>query len=181
MFDEILWKITSVILIIFLLIIFPLLHMYEKQDQVIYYRVMDDLDRFVDEIKSSGEISPVSWLNFEQKVNSYGYNFEIKITHDELEYVPIYEDPTLFSTFSGKMQEIHISNSDKEIKKILFPMNSNLGKTDIARKYIMKHGDYIIVEIKCTHRSKADILRGILLQSAGENAFNLRMSAMVAN
>lgn len=178
MLSESLWKILSFVLAVVLMIIFPLLHLYEKQDQIVYYRVIDHANEFVSTVKYSGYVDADMWNEFCDKINSYGYAFEMQMTHKSAEDVPLYKDPKDFYSFEGDSRRVYILNSHQDIMDVLFPQNT---ASSLQRVYRMNTGDFIILDVKASAKSRADVLRNGFLKSDISNSFHIRFSGMVMN
>lgn len=177
MLSESLWKVLSFILVIILMILFPILHLYEKQDEIIYYRIVDYTNEFVNTVKYSGYVDSDMWNEFFDKVNSLGYMFDIEITHKSGENVPLYENPQDLNTFEGDTKRVYILNSHQDIMDVLFPKKKGIPSSE--KVYRMKIGDFIIVHVKALNRSKADVLRNAFLNADIESTFDIRFSGMI--
>lgn len=179
MLSESLWKILSFVLAIVLMILFPILHLYEKQDQIVYYRVIDHANEFVNTMKYSGYLDVDMWNTFYDKINSYGYAFEIEITHKSAEDVPLYKDPKDFYSFEGDSRRAYILNSHQDIMDVLFPETAGIPSSQ--RMYKMSAGDFIVLDVRAVAMSKADVLRNGFLKTDIPNSFHIRFSGMVMN
>lgn len=177
MISESLWKILSFVLAIVLMILFPLLHLYEKQDEIVYYRVLDHANEFVNTVKYKGYIDEKIWNEFYQKINSYGYTFELSVSHKEAENIPVYGNPQDPDSFTGKTKKVYFEHPHIDIMDVIFPENQSAAMED--RVYDMEVGDFVILDVKSTHNTKADVLRNSFLNSDIDNPFHIRFSGMI--
>ncbi len=171
-----LWQILSIFLAMLLMMIFPIMNSFEKQDNLVRIAMLDELDFFVSKVKSSGYISKNDYELFSESLSNLGYPFEIKISHYKKIYVPVYEDPKDFSTFNGdvKVTEELFSNSD--ILDTIYPKNN-----DKSSKYFMNKGDYILVKVKSKCKSKYQKLRESLLNTDEKTTFYSRLGGIIQN
>lgn len=177
MIEQSLWKITAFILVIILLIIFPILHMLEKQDEIIQIRLMDEVDHFLSQVTAQGKISAQSYEQFQTKLNALGQPFNVSLLHEKKVFVPIYTDPTDATTFTGKMAAVYDEIPSDEIKRLLFPENS-MAKQD----YAMSKGDYLTVVVKSSLKSKAQIMKEAIWQVHTDAvSYYVRLSGRIAH
>ncbi len=149
---------------------------FEKEDDLLRLNMLDELDYFVCKVKQSGAISQRDYQKFTSSLNKLGYPFDIKISHYKQRYVPIYDDPSDYSTFTGKIARVEELFSDSEIKDCLFPKDGTVGKT-----YKMSKGDYITVSIKSKVKSKYQKFRSVFLGAPSNEVFFQRLGGVIQN
>lgn len=176
MIDNGLWLIVSTVLLIVLLIIFPVMNIMEKQDAMIQIQIMDDLDFFVRDIKTQGQLTKPMYEQFSQKLAAYGNHFKIDMIHQKKQYVPVYEDPTDTKTFTGRMQAVYEVMTHREIVDLLYSADN------ADQVYYFNQGDYITVSLSSTLKSKATQIRDMLWSvNTDAPSYYMRLSGMIAH
>lgn len=172
-----LWQILAVLTAVVLMILFPIMNTFEREDDLIRLQMLDQLDYFVSKVKQSGSISRRDYELFSSKLNQLGIPFEITIEHYKQIYVPIYEDPLDFTSFHGRIQRAEELFSDAEIKARLFPIET----PEQGKDYTMSKGDYISVSVKSKVKSKHQKLKSMLLGGEQEAFFYAKLGGVIQN
>ncbi len=176
MIEDSLWIITSIVIIIILLIVFPVMHALEKQDEMIQIELMNQVDQFLHDIKSNGQLTRASYEQFNARLARLGNHFSVKIEHHQRLYTPIYDDPLDETTFSGDIATVYDLVSNEMIIEQLYDAG-NAEKT-----YYFKRGDFVTISVNSTLRSKYDKMRDLFLLLQSETpTFYVRLSGMVAH
>lgn len=97
----------------------------------------DAVHEFVDTARSSGYISPESYVKMVQKMDNTGNVYDITICHQSAVSYPTADENN--NTQKGSYLDAHNAHYDNEILNVLFPEN---GPDSI---YSMKNGDYLKV------------------------------------
>lgn len=177
MLVEGLWKISAIIVSIFLIIVMPLLHAYETEDRLVRMAVIDEIELFLDDISNKGEIAPDDYTAFHNKLSALGYPFSIDIKHYKKIYVPVYENPLKTDTFKGEIREVEELFSFDDIKAVIFPEEAGV----TATKYLMNRGDYIVLTVKSEAITKYQGLRKMLFLTSETPALSFRMAGSIKN
>ncbi len=172
-----LWQILAIFTALILMIIFPVMNAFEKEDDLIRLQILDELDFFLSKVKQSGSISKRDYELFNQALNNLGYPFEVKINHYKQIYVPVYDDPQDFDSFTGEIQKVEELFSDKDIKGCLYPLNSGVE----GKPYNMSKGDYITVAVKSKVKSKHQKLKSMLLGVSDMQVFYAKLGGLIQN
>lgn len=172
-----LWKITAIIIAIFLVVIIPLLHAFEAEDRFVKLNVLDEMDLFLEEISNKGKISQNDYLDFETRLAKLGLSFNIDIKHYKKVFVPIYEDPLNQATFDGKIEEVEELFSFSEIKDCLFPETH----PKLSKPYTLNRGDYVVLSLRSETTTKYQSLRKMLFLTEEGPALSLRMARSIKN
>ncbi len=172
-----LWQILAIITALILMVIFPIMNAFEREDDMVRLQMLDEVDYFVSKIKQTGSISQRDYERFSSSLNNLGYPFDIRIEHYKQIYVPVYENPSDFSTFNGEIMRTEELYTDSEIKEILYPLdNAEMGKS-----YDMSKGDYISVAVKSTVKSKHQKLKTMVFGVDGEQFFYTKLGGLIQN
>ncbi len=176
MIEDSLWFITSIVIVIVLLIIFPVMHTMEKQDDLIEMQLMNEVNLFLHDIKSKGYMTRGDYEQLNAKLGQMGNYFEVKIEHQKRLFTPIYSDPLDIDTFSGKISTVYDLITNQEIIEKLY------SKSNSAAAYYFNRGDFITVSVRSTLKSKYDRMRDVILLTSSETpSFFVRLSGMVAH
>ncbi len=170
-----LWQILAILMAVLLMIMFPILNSFEKEDDFTRIQILDELDYFVSKIKQSGSISRRDYELFSSSLNKLGYPFEIKMNHYKEIYVPVYDNPSDYTSFNGEIKRVEELFTDQEIKDCLYPRKSDeRGKT-----YYMKKGDYITVSVKSKVKSKYQKIRETFLNTSNNTFFYAKLGGLI--
>lgn len=172
-----LWKISAILVALFLIVLIPLLHAYEAEDRFIRMSVLDEMELFLEEVSSKGLIRPDDYLDFEERLSKLGYSFVVDIKHYKKILVPIYEDPKNHDSFKGRIDEVEELFSFREIRDCLFPE----APPREGSPYLMNRGDYVVLSLKTEMRSKYQSLRKMLFLTEEGPAFAFRMARSIRN
>ncbi len=176
MIEDSLWLITSIIVIIILLIVFPVMHTMEKQDDLVQIQLINEVNLFLHDVKTKGKITRVDYEQLNAKLARLGNYFEVKIEHQKRLFAPIYDDPLNANTFSGKISTVYDLITDQEIVEALYKTGSSTGV------YYLNRGDFVTISVNSTLKSKFDRMRDIILLTSSDTpSFFVRLSGMVAH
>ncbi len=176
MIEDSLWLITSIIVVIVLLIIFPVMHTMEKQDDLVQIQLMNEVNLFLHDVKTKGHITRSDYEQLNAKLAQLGNYFEVKIEHQKRVFAPVYEDPLDAASFSGKISTVYDLITNQEFVEKLYSASNS------TAAYYFNQGDFITVSVRSMLRSKYDRVRDfILLNSTDTPSFFVRLSGMVAH
>ncbi len=176
MIEDSLWLITSIIVVIILLIIFPVMHTMEKQDDLVQMQLMSEVNLFLHDVKTKGQMTRVDYEQLAAKLARLGNHFEVKIEHQKRLFAPVYSDPLNATTFSGKISTVYDLITNQEIVEALYSSTNSSGA------YYFGRGDFVTISVKSTLKSKFDRMRDIILLTSSETpTFFVRLSGMVAH
>jgi hypothetical protein len=114
---------------------------------------------------------------FTTKLNGLGQDFDVQILHEKRIFVPVYEDPTDQTTFTGEMHAVYDEIPTSEITNALFP-EDHINQMD----YKFSKGDYCTVTVKSTLKSKAQILKESIWNINSDSiSFFVRLSGRISN
>ncbi|KAB3525460.1 hypothetical protein [Alkaliphilus serpentinus] len=140
-------KIVAIIIGVFLLFIYPISNMFERQDDITRIFVLAETTKLVDSVRNLGYITPTMYLEFSNNLAATNNLYDIQMEHRRKVYDPLYDDPTIPSTFKDTFNINYTANYTEDIMETLFPDPPN---TD--GKYTFSKGDYFLVKV--TNRNK---------------------------
>ena len=158
MMGESLSKIVSIIIAVLLLFIFPVMNMFEKQDDISRNIVFNETTKFVDSVRNLGYITPKMYNDFLIKIEATGNVYEISMTHMHLVVYPVYTDVTDLSSFQDKASENYENYYNDEIMNQLFPE-----VTSGDEIYRLSCGDYFLVETVNKNKTMGTKIREFIL------------------
>ncbi len=148
----------------------------QKQDAFIQLQLVDEVDDFLQDIKSKGYLSQSDYEQLASKLISLGNSFEVNIELKRRQFTPVYDDPLDLSTFNGRIATVYDYVTNREIVERLYAVDN------VAGRYYFKEGDYVTISVESTLQSRADKLRQMILQVAADGpSFYVRLSGMVAH
>lgn len=161
--DSPLWKILGFFLAAILLFLVPIMNILERQDDAAYTVVFTETNRFVDAARDTGYITPNMYSEFVNRINATGCTFDIRMNHVQSMINPVYRQNGLTLEFTGEYEINRISRGEDEILAVLFPENSGEDVFDRSRRYDMKAGDLLFVEVRNKGKTMATALRDMIL------------------
>ncbi len=176
MFDNSLWTILAIVIAASLMIVFPIVHLFEKREQIVRLEVLSETDVFLDTIKAKGYIDVKDYTNFKRKLDLKGYLFDVVLEHERKEYVPVYGNPMDINTFTKTVKVVSEVFTDREIKDVLFvpdEIDNNM--------YKMSRGDVFTVIVSSKTKTQSDKLKEMFLNIKAENSLYIRLSGVVQN
>lgn len=151
--DRILPFFILTIFSVVVMLLFPTLHNYQKQDDLVAERVKIETTNLVDSIRTKGYISSEMLNEFERKIDVGNYIFKVDILHEKKMYVPVYEDPNNLNSYTGEYK-IHYDNFyTKDILDYVY---------NTKEDYQLSADDFVKVTVQNKVKTKATILRDFL-------------------
>lgn len=180
--DNPLWKITGFLLAAVLLLMVPLMNTLERQDNIAYTVVFSETNRFVDAARDTGYITPAMYQEFTGSLGATGNTYAIAIRHVRSEINPVYRQNGAVLEFTGEYTISRITVGERNILSVLFPTNTSLGVHDRARRYDMKAGDLLFIEVRNQGKTMAVAIRDmVLFQDTRSPSLFVRAGGMVRN
>jgi hypothetical protein len=180
--DSPLWKLLGFLIAAALLFLAPAMSILERQDDVAFTVILTETNRFADSVRDTGYITPNMYSDFINRINATGNTFDISIRHIKSTINPVYRQNGPDLEFTGEYEVVRISVSETEIMAKLFPADGSIGVFDKARRYEMKQGDLIFVEVKNRGKTMATAIRDMMLLTDTDTpALFVRSGGMVRN
>jgi hypothetical protein len=139
---ESLSKMVAIIIAVILLFIFPIMNMFENQDDISRNIVFNETAKFVDSVRNLGYITPKMYNDFYKKIEATGNIYNVSLTHMHLVVNPVYTDVTDFSSFQDNAESNFNNVYTNVIVNTLFPNNPTGNE-----RYKLNAGDYFVLEI----------------------------------
>ena len=154
--------VIAIVLAAVLMFVFPLMTMSDRTDDVSQLAVETATTDFVDEVRTTGKITPDKYSKFIENIGSTGntYNVEMQVLD---------ENPGKKTTQSQKDkigENVYYSVYTSQIEDIL---NSN-------KNYNLKEGDLFSVNVKNTNQTLAQQLKNFFYTVVGNDTYTIAAS-----
>ena len=163
--------IIAIFLAAVLMFVFPLMSVSERNDDIAELGVQAATTEFVNKVKTSGVVTEENYSSFKQTLNATGNTFDVevelkildenltsKVGQANLEKIG---ENVYYSVYTSQMEEV-LNNPQK-------------------RKYILKEGDMISVNVKNTNKTLAQMLKDFFYSVTGDSTYQIaaHASAMI--
>ena len=147
-----------------LMFVFPLMTMSDRTDDVSQLAVETSTTDFVDEVRTTGKITPDKYSKFIENIGSTGNTYNVEMQVQVLD-----ENPGKKTTQSQKDkigENVYYSVYTSQIEDIL---NSN-------KNYNLKEGDLFSVNVKNTNQTLAQQLKNFFYTVVGNDTYTIAAS-----
>ena len=147
-----------------LMFVFPLMTMSDRTDDVSQLAVETATTDFVDEVRTTGKITPDKYSKFIENIGSTGNTYNVEMQVQVLD-----ENPVKKTTQSQKDkigENVYYSVYTSQIEDIL---NSN-------KNYNLKEGDLFSVNVKNTNQTLAQQLKNFFYTVVGNDTYTIAAS-----
>ena len=157
--------VLAIFLAAILMFIFPLMSTSDRTDDITTQAVESATTDFVDEIRSTGQITQDSYDNFVQTLSSTGNSYEVDM---ELQVLDDNPGKKVTEAEYTKVGENYYYS--EYTTQILDEINSDAGAM------YLKQGDMVTVSVKNTNRTIGTILRDFFYSVTGNNSATVTAS-----
>ncbi len=152
-----------------LMFVFPLMTMSDRTDDVSQLTVQTATTEFVDNIRSTGKITPDSYSSFIQTITSTGNSYDVEIEVQVLDENP---GKKTSQTERDKIGEnVYYSIYTSQILDVIEP------ETGTPKNYNLKEGDIVSVSVKNTNQTMSQQLKNFFYTVTGNNTYTIAASA----
>ena len=162
--DDTLMVMISIFVAVILMFIFPLLSLSERSDDISQSVVQTATSDFVDKVSIAGKIRPSDYESFATQIGATGNTYDIEIEVQHLDENPGKKSVQTAGDLIG--ENVRYSTFTTEI---LNDMYTDASGNPAQEDYILKKGDYIIVTVKNTNKTMAQMLRTTFYKVTGQN------------
>ena len=147
--------------------VFPLMTMSDRTDDVSKLTVETATTEFVDEIRTTGKITPDKYSKFIENIGSTGntYNVEMEVQHLD-------ENPgkkTTQANYTKIGENVYYSEYTTQVLEQL--------ESSTTGEISLKEGDRIVVNVKNTNTTQAQTLKGSLLSFTNAGQYTIAASS----
>lgn len=168
--SETLMTIIAIFAALLIMFIFPLMWTANSQEEISQITVETLVSNFVNTVARKGKITKHDYEDFIQKLNATGNSFDVEIEVQILDDNPGKKTTITSPNLIG--ENIYYSEFTSTIlygTKGIY--NNSTGN------YLLKKGDYIIVNVKNTNITLATQIKNFLYKIVGNNTYTISASA----
>ena len=167
--------IISIFLAAILMFIFPLMSVSERNDDIAQTVVQTATSDFVDEVSISGAIKASSYEAYQSKLAATGNTYDIEIEVQHLDDNPGKKATSTSGNLVG--ENVRYSTYTTEIMEKMY------AEGNTKQVYDLKKGDNVVVTVKNTNKTIAQMLRTFFYKVTGQGTYQVAASAasMVVN
>ena len=147
-----------------LMFVFPLMTMSDRTDDVSQLAVETTTTDFVDEVRTTGKITPEKYNKFIENIGSTGNTYNVEMQVQVLDENPGKKTLTLQSDKIG--ENAYYSVYTSQIEEVL---NNN-------KNYNLKEGDMFSVSVKNTNQTLAQQLKNFFYTVVGNDTYTIAAS-----
>lgn len=160
--EDILVEITGIAIAAILMFIFPLITMADRTDDISQLTVEIATTEFVDNIRTSGKITPNEYNKFLINIGSTGNTYNVEIEAKILD-----ENPKRQAIINNKTTEnLYYSVYNSQIESVL----------ENNQSYYLKEGDIITISAKNTNQTIAQQLKNFFYTVIGKDIYTIASS-----
>ena len=149
-----------------LMFVFPLMTMADRTDDVSQLTVQTETTEFVDEIRTTGKITPEKYDQFVQSITSTGNLYDVDIEVKVLDENPGVK--TTQTSYTKIGENIYYTQYTTQIL-------NEIEQNDKHKK-VLKEGDIVTVKALNTNTTIAQLLRNFLYRVAGNDTSSIAAS-----
>ncbi len=147
-----------------LMFVFPLMTMSDRTDDVSQLAVETATTDFVDEVRTTGKITPDKYSKFIENIGSTGNTYNVEMQVQVLDENP--GKKTTQSTQDKIGENVYYSVYTSQIEEVL---NNN-------KNYNLKEGDLFSVNVKNTNQTLAQQLKNFFYTVVGNDTYTIAAS-----
>ena len=147
-----------------LMFVFPLMTMSDRTDDVSQLAVETATTDFVDEVRTTGKITPDKYSKFIESIGSTGNTYNVEMQIQVLDENP--GKKTTQTTKDKIGENVYYSEYTTQIQDVL---NSN-------NTYKLKEGDIFSVNVKNTNQTLAQQLKNFFYTVVGNDTYTIAAS-----
>lgn len=165
--------IIAIFLASILMFVFPLMAVSNQHDEVVQLAVQTETAEFVDKIATKGKVTQTDYDVFLEKILATGNTYDVELEVQILDENPGKKTITTSPNLIG--ENVRYSEYTTTILNAI--------KDNPNKEYSLKKGDYIIVSVKNTNITIAQMLRDFAYKIVGKDVsqVNATYSSMVIN
>ena len=160
-------RLMAIFLTVVMITVVPMVSFFQRQDDVTYNYVFNEVNIFVEEILDLGMITEGRYLQFAEDLGATGHAFEIRLKHDKKQYVPDPSSP-------GGFTVVYESYYNRDI------LDDGIYASG-GGQYVMSKGDMLTVQVVNKSTTFAEAAHNVFSETDLQGTINVRIGGMVAN
>lgn len=153
--------IIAIALAAVLMFVFPLMTMSDRTDDVSQLTVKTATTEFVDEIRTTGKITPEKYSKFVQNITSTGNTYDV-----EMEVKVLDENP------GKKTTQVTREKIGENVYYSIYT-SQIMDKLDKNQTYNLKEGDIVSVNVKNTSQTMSQQLKNFFYTVVGNDTYTI--------
>ncbi|WP_105617911.1 hypothetical protein [Vallitalea okinawensis] len=149
-------KIIAWIIACFLMFIFPLMNMFESQDEIARIYILSKTTEFADSTRNLGYITRTMYENYVNAISATNNLYTVELQHYHKKINPVYEEPSIKSSFKNTFQVNYDAYFTKEILDELYDHSSGY-------KYTFREGDYFVIKVKNINKTTGTRIQELMI------------------
>lgn len=137
---ESLSQMIAIVLSVVLIFIFPVLNMFDHQDDISRIIVFNETTALIDSVRNLGYLTPRMYEDYQRKLKATGNTYVVDLTHLHLVVHPVYENPMDLDTFLNEARNHYDGVYHEEIIK-------KLSMLELKEGYPFSAGDFIKIKV----------------------------------
>ncbi len=162
--------VIAIFLAAILMFVFPLMSISERNDDISQLSVATSTVEFVDNIRSTGKITLDNYDKFLQRLSSTGNSYDVELEVRVLDENPLKKASEADITKIG--ENVYYSIYTTQIEEELGIGVKNPRKTT----KLLKEGDIVIVTVKNTNTTIAQMLKNFFYSISGNDTYSIEAS-----
>ena len=164
--EDTLISVIAIALAVILMFVFPLMTMSDRADDVAQLAVEIATTEFVDEIRTTGKITPDEYSKFIENIGSTGNTYNI-----EMEIRVLDENPGRITT-----RETHEIGENVYYSVYTSQIEEVLRRSTLDNIYKLKEGDIITVSVNNTNQTLSQQLKNFFYTVIGKDTYTIAAS-----
>ena len=153
--------IVAIAIAAILMFVFPVMTMADRTDDVSQLTVQTETTEFVDEIRTTGKITPQRYEQFVEAINSTGNLYDIEIEIKVLDDNPGKKSVQVQRDKLGDNYYYEVFNSQV------------MEKIDANDPYLLKEGDIVAVKVKNTSQTLSQQFKNFFYTVIGNDTYTI--------
>lgn len=153
--------IVAIAIAAILMFVFPVMTMADRTDDVSQLTVQTETTEFVDEIRTTGKITPQRYEQFVEAINSTGNLYDIEIEIKVLDDNPGKKSVQVQRDKLGENYYYEVFNSQI------------MEKIDANDPYLLKEGDIVAVKVKNTSQTLSQQFKNFFYTVIGNDTYTI--------
>lgn len=159
--------IIAIAITVVLIFIFPLMTMSDRTDDVAQLTVETATKEFVDEIRTTGKITPEKYSKFLENIGATGNTYDIELIIQILDENPGKKASQTPTTRIG--ENVYYTIYTSQIEEKIAPKSNSITPT----AWILKQGDMVSVSVKNTNQTLSQQLKNFFYSVAGKDTYTI--------
>lgn len=158
--QESLWKILMFVIMIALLVVYPILQMWEMQESMLQVEVTNIVAELLDEVRYSKRITSARFSVFLNTLSKIDKSIEVELKHKIAYWVP---ELDLMGNTTGEAHQALMEIGHEEIVERMNLQNSGAPNVNPANgALVLQEGDWFEIKAMSTNKTKSQILRELI-------------------